>query len=95
MADGHERILGWAFDLAQRRFASRDAIGAERMGERLGRLAYRLDKKHRLRAEANLRIAFPEKPESWAVATAYESFLHFGRLAGDLMRLSRSEKPAR
>ena len=86
MASGGERVLGWVFDAAQRRFAARDAAGAERMGERLGLLAYRLDKKHRRRAEANLRLAFPEKPEAWAAETARESFLHFGRLAGDLMR---------
>ena len=86
MANGRERVLGWAFDAAQRRFASRDAAGAERMGERLGLLAYRLDKKHRHRAEANLRFAFPDRSEAWAVETARASFLHFGRLAGDLMR---------
>ena len=76
----------WVFDRAQRRFARRDAAGAERMGERLGLLAYRLDKKHRARAEANLRLAFPERGEAWAAETARESFRHFGRLAGDLMR---------
>lgn len=86
MPNAGERILVWVFDRAQSRFASRDAAGAERMGERFGLLAYRLDKKHRVRAEANLRLAFPEKPEPWAVETARESFRHFGRLAGDLLR---------
>lgn len=90
MVDGErrsasDRLLGWVFDIAQRRFASRDAIGAERMGERLGMIAYRADKKHRTRAEANLRFAFPEKDAAWATATARESFRHFGRLAADLM----------
>ena len=86
MTSGGERILGWVFDTTLRRYARRDAAAAERAGERFGLLAYRLDKKHRTRAEKNLRLAFPERPESWAVETARESFLHFGRLAGDLMR---------
>ena len=86
MADATGRVLGWAFDRTLRRFAHRDAAGAERMGERLGLLAYRLDRKHRTRAEANLRLAFPEHPEAWAIETARASFVHFGRLAGDLAR---------
>lgn len=86
MGSPSDRLLGWIFDTAQRRFARRDAIGAEQMGERLGMLAYRLDKKHRTRAESNLRFAFPEKDAAWATETARESFRHFGRLAGDLMR---------
>ena len=86
MGSPQERILTWAFDAAQGRFARRDAAGAERMGERLGLLAYRLDKKHRSRAEANLRLAFPERDAAWATETARESFRHFGRLAADLMR---------
>ena len=86
MPSGRERVLGWAFDRAQRSFARRDAAGAERLGEGLGLLAYRLDKKHRSRAESNLRLAFPERDEAWATETARASFLHFGRLAADLMR---------
>ena len=86
MAKGSERIVGWAFDRAQRGFARRDAAGAERLGERLGQLAYRLDGKHRARAESNLRLAFPERDAAWATATARESFLHFGRLTADLAR---------
>ncbi len=86
MVSPSDRILGWIFDAAQRRFASKDAIGAEQAGGRLGMLAYRLDKKHRTRAESNLQLAFPEKGVAWAEETARESFRHFGRLAGDLMR---------
>lgn len=86
MPNGGDRIVGWAFDATLRRFARRDAAAAERSGERLGLLAYRLDKKHRTRAEKNLRLAFPERSEAWALETARESFLHFGRLASDLMR---------
>ena len=86
MGKPSERILAFAFDAAQRRFLRKDAAGAERTGERLGMLAYRLDKKHRARAEDNLRIAFPERDAAWAEATARESFRHFGRLAADLMR---------
>jgi KDO2-lipid IV(A) lauroyltransferase len=86
MGSPSDRLLGWIFDTAQGRFARKDAKGAERMGERLGLLAYKLDKKHRFRAEENLKLAFPERDAAWAAETAKESFLHFGRLAGDLMR---------
>jgi KDO2-lipid IV(A) lauroyltransferase len=86
MANPSDRLLGWVFDVAQRRFARNDAAGAERMGERLGLLAYKLDKKHRFRAEENLKLAFPERGAAWAAETAKDSFRHFGRLAGDLMR---------
>ena len=85
MADAAGRVLGWAFDRAQRRFTRRDAAGAERLGERFGLVAYRFDRKHRTRAEENLRLAFSEKGDAWAVETARESFRHFGRLAGDLL----------
>jgi KDO2-lipid IV(A) lauroyltransferase len=61
-------------------------VTAERKGERLGALAYRLDRKHRERTQANLRLAFPDWSEAKIQATAKEVFLHFGRITGDFLR---------
>lgn len=86
MGNKGEALLAWMFDQAQRSYARGDVIRAEKKGERLGLMAYRLDSKHRNRAIANLRLAFPERDHEWAVYTARESFRHFGRLVGDFMR---------
>ncbi|CAN5651518.1 N/A [soil metagenome] len=74
------------FDGAQRAFEQRDDAGAERLGEKLGRLVYRFDRKHRERTHANLRLAYPEASQSWIDSTAQGVFLHFGRVLGDFMR---------
>jgi Kdo2-lipid IVA lauroyltransferase/acyltransferase len=71
---------------AQRSFMRRDAVSAERLGERLGLLAYRIDRKHRERALANLAMAFPEWPPERRAEIAREMFRHFGRVAGDFLR---------
>lgn len=46
----------------------------------------RLDKKHRRRAIANLRLAFQHLTESEAEQLAMRCFEHFGMLAADFMR---------
>ncbi|RYG34784.1 hypothetical protein EON81_14625 [bacterium] len=74
------------FDGAQRSFERRDAAGAERLGERIGGLVHRFDRKHRERTIANLRLAYPEAPQEWIEETAKGVFLHFGRVLGDFMR---------
>lgn len=86
MGSKREALLAWMFDRAQQSYARGDVVRAERKGERLGLMAFRLDAKHRNRAVANLELAFPEKGREWAAYTARESFRHFGRLVGDFMR---------
>lgn len=63
-----------------------DVGKAERRGEMLGKLWYRLDKKHRERSVANLRLAFPDLGGSQTTALSRRVFLHFGRVAGDFLR---------
>lgn len=85
-------VIRTVFDGAQRAFERRDTAGAERLGEKFGRLVYRLDRKHRERTHANLRLAYPEVPQAWIDETAQGVFLHFGRVTGDFMR-SRVRPP--
>ena len=62
---------------------------AEKFGERLGRLFFRISKKHRERALANLRLAFPDMEEKERAALARQVFEHFGRVATDFLRSAR------
>jgi KDO2-lipid IV(A) lauroyltransferase len=59
-------------------------------GGGLGRLAYRLDRKHRGIALANLATAFGRErtPEELA-AVARESFVRFGRVLADILKMAR------
>lgn len=75
-----------AFRGAQRTFEKRDAVGAERLGEKFGRIGFKLDRKHRDRAISNLRLAFPESSEEEARALAQKTFEHFGRVMADFLR---------
>jgi KDO2-lipid IV(A) lauroyltransferase len=75
-----------AFRGAQPAFQRRDIVGAERLGERLASLGFRLDRKHRERAISNLLLAFPEKSYDEAREVALETFRHFGRVTADFLR---------
>jgi KDO2-lipid IV(A) lauroyltransferase len=75
-----------AFDKAQRLFLTPDVRTAERRGERLGLLLYRLDKKHRNRTVANLEMAFPEWDAARRDTVARDVFRHWGRVTGDFLR---------
>lgn len=82
-----------AFGALESRFRAKSAESAERAGARLGRLFYRLSKKHRNRALGNLRLAMPELGEAEREKIALGVFEHFGRIAGDFLRsMERSEK---
>lgn len=50
-------------------------------GRRLGALWWRIDGAHRRVALENLRLAFPERPETWVRETARENFRHLGATA--------------
>lgn len=90
MSDRRKELLNrlgiWAFDRAQKLFLKKDVRISERRGERLGMLYYRLDKKHRERAHANLELAFPEWTSEERHRVAIESFRHYGRIGGDFFR---------
>jgi KDO2-lipid IV(A) lauroyltransferase len=74
------------FVFAQNRFLAMSETRAERSGQRLGKLHYLLDSKHRNRTFSNLRMVFPDWSEKQIKETGREVFEHFGRVAGDFMR---------
>ncbi len=59
---------------------------AAALGERFGRLLWRIAGSRRKRTLDNLRLAFPEKSESERAAIAQEVFEHFGRSSTDFLQ---------
>lgn len=83
------RLGGWAFVRLQRWLERKDVAGAERAGERLGKLAFRLSRKHRERALENLARAFPEATPEQRAKWAEGVLVHFGRTMCDFMRSAK------
>src|SRR5688500_7319956 len=81
-----DALAGFAFGAGQRIFLTRDVEKAERRGAAMGKLAYRLDRKHRERTLSNLASAFPEWPQPQLEQTALDVFRHWGRITGDFRR---------
>lgn len=77
---------GFALRAIFARYQKLNALQAERKGERLGALAYRVSKKHRERAISNLRLAFPEWDDAQVEKTALEVMKHFGRVSVEFAR---------
>ncbi len=77
-----------AFRFGERVFLSGTIEQAERRGEKLGLMLYRLDKKHRERTHANLKLAYPEWSDEERIKMATEVYRHFGRITADFMRSS-------
>lgn len=69
--------------------ATRSSDAARRAGERFGRLFFRVARKRRERALANLRLAMPELDEAERARIALGSFEHFGRMTVDFLRSGR------
>lgn len=86
------KIGGRAFVSLQRWLESKSAAQAERIGERLGRMAFRVSKKHRNRAIENLTRAFPEKDAAEIRILAEGVLVHFGRTMADFMRAGARTK---
>lgn len=63
----------------------KDPLRAEAVGRRLGSLLW-LSKKHRNRALANLKLAFPELTDEQRLDITKRCFQHFGMLATDFFR---------
>ncbi len=89
-----DAVGGPAFDVAQRYLMRRSDVKAERIGERLGMLAFRADKKHRNRTIQNLEMAFPEWSDEQRLETARGVFRHFGRMWVQFMRGPSRSKEA-
>ncbi len=79
-------VAGGAFGLAERTFRKSSLEAAERKGQRLGELLYKVDAKHRRRVLSNLEIAFPEWSPEQREATARQNFRHFGLVPADFLR---------
>ncbi|NKB90138.1 MAG: lipid A biosynthesis acyltransferase [Acidobacteria bacterium] len=62
-----------------------DFAKAGRRGASLGRLFYRLDRRHREVALSNLAVAFPERDEGWREHVAVASFAQAGRTILELL----------
>src|SRR4051812_33695893 len=86
---GLERRAGFfAFSRFERLFLKKSAPAAERAGEKLGQLVYKLSRKHRERALDNLALAMPEMSEAARINLAQNCFRHFGRVFADFLRSS-------
>ncbi len=62
------------------------------LGKWLGRLAYRLDARHRDIALRNLERAWPSRDAAWRGSAAKKSFEHLGRLLCEIL-MQRKEAP--
>jgi KDO2-lipid IV(A) lauroyltransferase len=90
MSSKRKRLLNnlasTGFRFAERYFSHKSAEQSERAGERLGRIAARLQKRRIEIAKQNLGIAFPGMSEPEREALAKEVFVHFARVMADFMR---------
>lgn len=80
------RVGTWFFRRIQRWVEKRDALQAEKLGAKLGRLIFRISRKHRNRSLANLELAMPELSPEKRVQIARGVFEHFGIVGTDFMR---------
>lgn len=79
------RVEASAFRLAVWLFSRLSLPGAERFGQRLGRLWMRVDAKRRRLARTNLARAFPELSEEEVRALSRRVFEHLGGLGAELV----------
>ena len=79
------RILFGAIGLLPRR-------AALRVGETIGRIAYRLAGGLRRVADRNLELAFPEKSEDERAVIARGSFENLGRILGELTQFPKATR---
>lgn len=77
------RIL---FQVLEPAFQRRSPERAEQLGAKLGKIGYKLVKRQREKGLLSLGVAFPELSRAEHERLLYESFLHFGRVAGDFLR---------
>lgn len=82
----NNRLGTLAFRTALRWMRGKSVAQAESAGRRLGRIAYRLDRKHRERTIANLALAFPDESEKWHAETSVKVWEHFGLIAADFLQ---------
>lgn len=81
-----QRLATWAFKRLQAWMIKKTPIEAEESGAKLGRLAFKLSKKHRERGLENIRRAFPEMTPEQQLETTKGVLEHFGRVMADFVR---------
>jgi Kdo2-lipid IVA lauroyltransferase/acyltransferase len=81
-----QRLATGAFKRLQKWFCAKTAVQAEEAGAKLGRLVWRLSKKHRQRALENLERAFPDQTPEWHNEVGRGVLEHFGRVMADFVR---------
>lgn len=81
-----DRLGGTLFRWAERRLQIDDVVLCEQRGARLGKVLYGIDKKHRMRTQANLTVAFPEWTSDYRHEMVKKVYEHFGIVAADFMR---------
>ncbi len=79
------RIASINVDRLSARAQSWDIATAGRRGANLGRLLYRLDRRHREVALKNLTAAFPDRDAKWREHIARSSFAQAGRTIMELL----------
>jgi Kdo2-lipid IVA lauroyltransferase/acyltransferase len=81
-----DKLGNRAVDVALKRFGKYDIETAERKGRNMGRLAFRLDRKHRERTFSNLAFAFPGWSAAEVERVGRGVFDHYGIVLGDFLR---------
>lgn len=81
-----QRLATSALKKLQKWFMKKSPEGAEASGAKLGRLIFRVSKKHRERALENVRRAFPEKSAEEQTNISRQVLEHFGRVMADFVR---------
>ena len=81
-----DRFGLYAFGLGQKIFLKQDITVAERRGQFIGDLAFRVLRSRRQRAISNLQLAYPEWSDAKRNEVARGVFRHFGLITADFMR---------
>jgi KDO2-lipid IV(A) lauroyltransferase len=87
-------VTGFALTILSRLLCLMPARLADGFGRMVGLVAHALDRKHRERARANLRMVFPDWGEAKVRRVARAVFVHFGKTGARFLRapaLSREE----
>ncbi|MBX3120029.1 MAG: lysophospholipid acyltransferase family protein [Fimbriimonadaceae bacterium] len=79
----------FAFGLVKAWMSRKTVLQAEKTGKKLGRLFFKLSRKHRERALSNLELAMPELSASEREAMALKVFEHYGIVGTDFLRTER------
>lgn len=86
------RAGAFAFARIERWLSKKDLLQSERIGEKLGRLAFRFEKRRRRIALENVGRAFPHLPEEERLRIVQGVFEHFGCVTCDFVRTTNRSK---